>query len=284
MRMRQSTEPVPFLWVSLFLTAALVVTPTPLSEEANIIGGLPTPSRAALPTLANPGPALIPVSVAEIPHTSNGLSGPKLESPSPIDLLPEVPISPLPTTTPIFDDVPSLDAFIASVVVGDSESPVGLWADGLMALRIVEGHDNDVPSTNSTASTYGWALDHGVLGLLIHDYLGGSRIYQLNRGNRIALILGDGSVEWYVSQDSVYYESLGYSSAGFTGPFRLWSCFACPYDQSVNELQWRHYAGEPHLAIQTCYKTDNRIGLVIVEAYREEIPGGFSSVTLDPPE
>ena len=167
----------------------------------------------------------------------------------------------------LFDDVASLDAFRRSVTNGNSAQLTGIWVEDTLAFRVQAGLTTYAPTSKDTLSIYRWAWEHGVMGLLIHNYRGGTKLYQLNPGIMIAAIYGDGEVDWYVTRGGTWYEAQTYSSRGFTGPFRIWSCGDCDFDISVQDIRWRHYAGTPHLAFQTCVETADRVGLVIIDAY-----------------
>jgi hypothetical protein len=168
--------------------------------------------------------------------------------------------------------VPSLADFRQSVMTGDADQLTGIWVEDILAFRVSAGLTTYAPNSRDTVSVYRWAWDHGVVGLLIHDYLGGVKLYQLNPGVRIAAIYGNGGTDWYLSRGGTWYEAQTYPSGGFAGPFRIWSCSNCGYDISVQEIRNRHYSGSHRLAFQTCAVVGGRVGLVIIEAYltREE--------------
>jgi hypothetical protein len=174
--------------------------------------------------------------------------------------------TPTATDPPLYDDVPPLEEFRQSVMTGESSLVTGIWSEGILAYKVVKGSGNYVPSQPNTASTYDWAFEHDVTGLLIHDYLGGSRIYHMAPGTPIAVIHGDGDLDWYVSQGGTWYEAKHYSAQGFAGPFRIWDCGECSFEFSVEDILWQHYAGTPHIAIQTCVKDNSRFGMAIYEA------------------
>lgn len=163
--------------------------------------------------------------------------------------------------------LPKLEEFRRSVRNGHSDQVLGVWVEGVLAFKVSPGTHNSAPSTRDTAAVYSWADDHGVIALLIHNYLGGTRIYHLNPGVKIAVIYGNGGVDWYVVRNGTWYETRNYSHSGFKGPFRIWSCGDCDFDLSVQDIRRRHYTGTPHLAFQTCVETTNRLGLVIIDAY-----------------
>ena len=165
------------------------------------------------------------------------------------------------------NEIPNLEDFRRSVTNGRADQLTGLWVEGVLAFKVLPGTSNTAPSTKDTVSIYNWAEDHGVTGFLIHDYLGGTRLYHLNPGVRIAAIYGNGGVDRYVSRGGTWYESKTYTSRGFKGPFRIWSCVDCSFDVTVQDIRWRHYTGAHRLAFQTCVTAEGRIGLMIVEAY-----------------
>jgi hypothetical protein len=161
----------------------------------------------------------------------------------------------------------SLEEFRRTVTNGHANQLTGIWVDGVLAFKVSPGTHSYAPSTRNTASIYNWADNHGVTALLIHNYLGGTLLYQLNSGMYIAAIYGNGGVDWYVARNDTWYETRNYSPSGFKGPFRFWSCGDCDFDISVEDIRWRHYAGTPHLAFQTCVETADRVGLLIIDAY-----------------
>lgn len=165
------------------------------------------------------------------------------------------------------DSIPPLEEFRRSVMGGNPKQLTGIWVEDILAYRVQPGLTRDAPNAKDTLSIYKWAWEHGVIGLLIHNYRGGTKLYQLNPGVRIAAIYGNGGVDWYLSRGGTWYEARNKSSTGFAGPFRIWACDDCEYDISVEELHNRHYAGIPHLAFQTCVIAEGREGLMIVEAY-----------------
>jgi len=172
----------------------------------------------------------------------------------------------MPSLPALFDDVPSLDAYRRSVTNGNSAQLTGIWVEDTLAFRVQAGLTTYASTSKDTLSIYRWAWEHGVVGLLIHNHRGGTKLYQLNPGMMIAAIYGNGRIDWYVSRGGTWYESQSYSSRGFAGPFRIWSCTECDFDLTVQNLRHRHYIGNHHLAFQTCVTVGGRVGLVIIEA------------------
>jgi hypothetical protein len=125
---------------------------------------------------------------------------------------------------------PSLEAFRRHVMNGKSDQLTGIWVEDVLAFHVQGGLTSRAPAAKDTLSIYNWAWKNGVVGLLIHNYRGGTQLYQLNPGVRIAAIYGNGGVDWYLSRGGTWYESRSPSSGGVAGPFRIWSCEGCAFD------------------------------------------------------
>lgn len=149
---------------------------------------------------------------------------------------------------------------------GNANQLTGIWVEGVLVFKVLPGTHSYASSTRDTASVYSWADDHGVTALLIHNYLGGTLLYQLNSGMYIAAIYGNGGVDWYVARNDTWYETRNYSPSGFKGPFRIWSCGDCDFDISVQDIRRRHFAGTPHLGFQTCVESARQVSLFIIDA------------------
>lgn len=204
-----------------------------------------------------------------VPPPGNVISS-HLDSQAHFRLEPEQTSSIQPANSPGSSDdltLPKLEEFRRSVRNGHSDQLLGIWVEDVLAFRVSPGTHSNAPSTRNTAAVYSWADEHGVTALLIHNYLGGTRLYRLNPGVKIAAIYGDGGVDWYVVRNGTWYETRNYSHSGFRGPFRIWSCGECDFDLSVQDIRQRHYSGTPHLAFQTCVETTDRAGLLIIDAY-----------------
>ncbi len=167
--------------------------------------------------------------------------------------------------------IPSLEEFRRGVMNGNANQLTGIWVEDILAFRVQAGLTTYAPTSDDALSIYRWAWEHGVVGLLIHDYRGGTKLYQLYPGTMIAAIYGNGGVDWYVSRGGTWYEAKTVSSRGFAGPFRTWSCTECDFDLTVQNLRQRHYAGNHHLAFQTCVTAGGRMGFVIIEAYLADV-------------
>lgn len=95
--------------------------------------------------------------------------------------------------------VPSLDKFVSSIE-NESSSLVGVYADGLFALKIVEqppGRDAYVAARPDVVTLFSEAEDFGSIGLLAHNFLAGSYFFDLEMHEQILVISGDGALSPY---------------------------------------------------------------------------------------
>lgn len=177
--------------------------------------------------------------------------------------LPEVD-EPAPEFEQFYDDVPTREEFIATVAGSSGKNIVGVWAEGLFAFRVVGGSGIYVPDQINTASRYSEPRKYGADVLLIHNYLGGTRLYQMDH-RPIYVIYSDGSFQKAQQVGSYWYETNKWSSSGLNGKFRPWDCVECGWPLSSTDVFNIHYTGRTGLVIQTSINTLSSNGIVITE-------------------
>ncbi len=148
---------------------------------------------------------------------------------------------------------PSVEEFAADV---RSQGMNGLWADGLFAYRFYAADWGIVPDSMNTAAYSGYKGYHAYF---IHNYLGGSRLYNVNIGVQVAVITADG-IDWY-SIDGVYRFAGTSTGNGceYTAPFYDWDGGNA---YSAMDLVSTYYSSP--FAIQTCICTGNKNGILIL--------------------
>jgi hypothetical protein len=162
---------------------------------------------------------------------------------------PEYTATPEPTLTPL--PPPFYDTFVASIVNGNASQVVGVYVDEVMVLKVVQ-QPTDNPAYVSTledTATYFAMVEEitGNTGLLAHNYLAGIYYYDLQPGQIVMLIYGDGSTEEYIVSESDEFQALNPESA--TSSF---------VDLSTGEtltstdLFYRVYGGSSRTTFQTC--------------------------------
>lgn len=151
--------------------------------------------------------------------------------------------------------LPSLNSFVTSVENGQANLLTGVYVPGVLAYPIVQqsGSDAGYVSTQPSAITqFRMAGQFNSIGLLAHDFLAGSSFVNLQVGNDVALIFGDGSLKYYRIYEVQRYQALSPSS--------VFSNFIDLNNQatmSADQLFYHTYGlGKSTLVFQTCISTD----------------------------
>ena len=141
--------------------------------------------------------------------------------------------------------------FIATVYTGQPDTITGLFVDGQLALNVVQQPTNNagyIDSNLNTVTEFRMARDYGTIGMLAHNYLAGESFFNLEIGQVIYLVFGDGSVHPYTIADTLSYQALQPNS---------------PYSNFINlenseeyltaaDLFYSVYGQEDALVLQTC--------------------------------
>jgi hypothetical protein len=96
--------------------------------------------------------------------------------------------------------LPSLESFISQVKYGDKEQVAGIYIPGRLALPVVQ-QPKDKPGyvspTVDVVTQFDMASKFGSLGFLAHNYLAGSKFFEIAQDDIIHVIFGDGHYERY---------------------------------------------------------------------------------------
>ncbi|MBN2388219.1 MAG: hypothetical protein JXB85_14475 [Anaerolineales bacterium] len=100
--------------------------------------------------------------------------------------------------------LPTLGGFAAQMRNGNSSQISGIYAEGLLALPVVQqpaGQPGFVATQSGTVTQFGMASGYGSYGFLAHNYLAGSQFFNITTGILIHVVYGDGHYETFqVSQ------------------------------------------------------------------------------------
>ena len=88
---------------------------------------------------------------------------------------------------------------------------------------------------------------YGITGIIAHNYLAGAAFFDLEIGNIVKVVYGDGSISQYRITDIQEYQALSPNSA--TSEFKD---LETDVQISATQLFKRVYTGEHHLTLQTC--------------------------------
>ncbi len=192
-----------------------------------------------------------PLKITEFTHTITATTTPTITlTPLPtFTPTSEYTATPEPTLTP--KPAPFFDTFVASLVNGNSWQVVGIYVEGLMALQVVQQPDSNPAyvSTQKDVVTYFTMVRKltGNTGLVAHNYLAGLYYFQLQPGQSVFLIYGDGNTEEYVISESEEYQAVSPRS-----PTSNFISVATGEALTSSQLFYRVYGGASHTTMQTC--------------------------------
>ena len=92
--------------------------------------------------------------------------------------------------------LPTIEQFIQSVGNDQPDQVTGVYAAGDFALKVQqqpEGNYNFISTKPDVVTQYDLAEQLGVIGLLAHNYLAGSKFFLLNEGENITIVFGNGN-------------------------------------------------------------------------------------------
>lgn len=150
-----------------------------------------------------------------------------------------------------------LKDFTAMVYNGLADEVVGVYAPGLFALPVRQqpaGQPDFVDRDNNVLTEFSLPKKFGSTGLLAHNYLSGSRFFQLKPDQDVVLIYGNGRLEYYRISGSVSYQALKPNS-----PFSDFVDAANPNSGALTsaDLFNRVYTTRHQLVFQTCIESDD---------------------------
>ena len=170
------------------------------------------------------------------------------EAPALVETAPEVALA---------DAQPSqLDNFTAGVINGQAGTVVGVFAQDLFALPVVqqpEGQANYVSTEDRRVTQFAPPKAYGTIGLLAHNYLSGKLFFHLSENQELVIVYGDGQKQVYRISHVQRFQALEPSSA--------YSNFVDVNDPaqakiSAGDLFSRVYAQPNQLVLQTCIEAN----------------------------
>ena len=150
--------------------------------------------------------------------------------------------------------LPDFTVFSQTVQNGKADSLRGVYVPNVLALPVVpqpSGNAGYVSSNDGQATQFAMASQFGNVGLLAHNYLSGKSFSQLEVGQEVRLVYGDGRVEYFIVAEILQYQALQ--------PNSQWSSFRSLKDDttlSAEQMFKRVYTGDRHLTFQTCIQAE----------------------------
>jgi hypothetical protein len=162
-----------------------------------------------------------------------------------------IPVSAGGSYTPDPDySIPSLPVFIAQVAEGPAEKVAGVYVKDILALPVIQQPANQpgyVSTRPDTITQFSMAEQFGSIGLLAHNFAAGDLFFDLQEGDLVILIHGDGHLQHYQISSTASYQALEPSNP--RSAFRELSG-----DEIIpaSELFSRVYAQPGEITFQTC--------------------------------
>ena len=133
-------------------------------------------------------------------------------------LIPTYDVQALSHTSHI-ENLPSLHRFINQVKNGQSDWLRGVYIPEILAAAVVhqpKENNGFVSSRENTVTQFGLASRFGSTGLLAHNNLAGASFSQLEPGQKIYLVYGDGQVSTFIVTEILRYQALSPRSPSST--------------------------------------------------------------------
>ncbi|RPI78370.1 MAG: hypothetical protein EHM41_25155 [Chloroflexi bacterium] len=158
-------------------------------------------------------------------------------------------------------------SFVSQVTDGVGDLPRGIYIEGQFALPILQQPENDamfVSTEDGTTTLFSSAAKQGITGLLAHNYLSGLLFYNLQAGEEIRIVYGNGTYRRYVIEGVYSFQRMNFDT--LSGDF---IDLATNERMSSNDVFARFYSGSEHVTLQTCLERDGKSnwGLIFVVAW-----------------
>jgi hypothetical protein len=192
--------------------------------------------------------------MAEQTSTPENTASPEFTATPENTATPDNTSTPQPTPTPL--PRPFLDQFASSLINGNAKQVVGVFVDGVLALRVVQQPASDpayVSSDKDVATYFSLASKlTGNTGLLAHNNLAGNYFFNLKPGQSVALIYGDGNITEYVVSDIDQFQAISPSS-----PTSNFVNLSTGETLTATDLFYLVYGGNSQTTFQTCIAQGN---------------------------
>lgn len=148
---------------------------------------------------------------------------------------------------------PSLDEFVSSVSGGSLDRLAGVYVEGILALPVVQqpaGNAVFVSPNDGEVTQFSLANKFGNTGILAHNHLAGDAFFNINAGDEIVLVFGNGSRAVYRVREMQSYQALSPNS-----PYSKFIDLSDPAQTQISatDLFYRTFGdGKGNLVLQTC--------------------------------
>ncbi|MCD6323140.1 MAG: sortase [Clostridiales bacterium] len=144
----------------------------------------------------------------------------------------------------------AISYFISTVANGEKGVLRGVYSENRFALQIVQqpaGQAGFISTSEDVVTQFSMPNRYGVIGLLAHNYLSGKYFFDLEMGDIIQLVYGDGEIKKYQITDIQSFQADQPNS-----PNSKFIDIETGAELTASQLFKRVYMGDQHLTLQTC--------------------------------
>jgi len=160
----------------------------------------------------------------------------------------------MPARAAEWKSLPAFSDFVTTVTNGQAGVVSGVYVPGVMAYQVVQQLANNpgyISPIEGVVTQFNMAVPYGAIGLLAHNYLAGENFINLQAGQEVRIIYGDGTITSYTINSIHTYQAL--DSHNTSGKFVDLNSGAI---YSASEMFAMYYQGGDHVTFQTCFLKD----------------------------
>ena len=149
-----------------------------------------------------------------------------------------------------------LEDFVSTVSNGSS-SLAGVYVNGTLAMPIVQqpsGNAGWVSEADDVVTQFGIATKYGSTGLLAHNTHAGAAFFNIESGQEVVVVFGNGETESYRVESIRKFQALQPTS-----PYSDFVDLDSGEKLSATDLFYAVYSGDNHLTFQTCIAQDGEL-------------------------
>jgi hypothetical protein len=150
--------------------------------------------------------------------------------------------------------VSSINEFVETIKDGNKNSIRGVYLADIFALRVVEqpaNNPNFVSSIEGVATQFALANKYSTIGFLAHNFLSGKYFFDMNLGDIVQVIYGDGKIDQFRVTHIFQFQALQPNS-----PKSQFVDLQNGEKLSSTQLFEKMYTGKKHITFQTCIQKD----------------------------
>ena len=146
--------------------------------------------------------------------------------------------------------LPGFTGFVESVKDGNADILKGVYVPNVLSFPVIQqpvGNPGFVSQDAGVITQFSMAAEVGNVGLLAHNHLAGQTFTNLNIGDEVRLVYGDGEIEYFVVTELLEYQALQPYS-----PYSEFRDLVTNGTMTAEELFRKVYRGKRHVTFQVC--------------------------------